>query len=142
VTIADAADCSASLDTVVPRPDGRLRGYFTTTGAPADDVLALESHLPVTDLHLVSEQTDDDDPACHRGDAGEESLAETVLEHGGRLREGPPQTVRRRWWSNSAADAAVREFVEMIRTRYPGSGCWLATATSATVGRPRSSTGK
>jgi len=65
VTIADAADCSASLDTVVPRPDGRLRGYFTTTGAPADDVLALESHLPVTDLHLVSEQTDDDDPVCH-----------------------------------------------------------------------------
>ncbi|MCU4801167.1 MEDS domain-containing protein [Halobacteria archaeon HArc-gm2] len=122
VTIADEADCSASLDTVVPRPDGRLRGYFTTTGSPADDVLALESRLPVTDLDLVSAQTDDGDQRCHfEATLEAESLAGTVLEHGGRLREGTAADGEATVVVELAADAAVREFVEMFRTRYPGS---------------------
>ncbi len=122
VRVARETGATLAVDTVVPRSDGRLRGYFTTRGVPAADVLELEPSLPLAELRLVAERDEDGESTCHfEATLHEESLAGTVVEHGARLRDaratGGSATVE----IELAADADVREFVEMFRTRYPGS---------------------
>ena len=122
VRLARELDCRLVAENFVPRTDGGIRRFMTTHGSDPDEVLAFASELPVSDLTLVSESTESEGTAClFRMDLNSDSLEETVLEHGGR-----PHALRVTEDEASlvvelAADAAVREFDELFRNRFPGA---------------------
>lgn len=120
VELAQTLECSVVAENFAPRSDGGTRRFMTTRGAESSAVLESGSVLPATNLTLVSEY---------------ESVEETVLEHGGRPRslrvEGGAATVV----VELAADAAVREFVDLFQSRFPSAELIAQRATQ----RPRRS---
>lgn len=122
VQLARELDCRLVAENFVPRTDGGIRRFMTTHGADPEEVLAFAPRLPASDLTLVSASEEDGETVClFRMDLTDESLEETVLEHGGRPRalrvvEGEATVV-----VELAADAAVREFVDLFRSRFPGA---------------------
>ncbi|MFB6221874.1 MAG: bacterio-opsin activator domain-containing protein [Halolamina sp.] len=122
VELAREHDCTLVAENFVPRSDGGVRRFMTTRGVVPEDVLASASRFPVEDITLVSEYEEEGVPVClFRMDMTGESIEETVLEHGGRPRalrvaDGEATVV-----VELAADAAVREFVELFRNRFPGA---------------------
>lgn len=122
VKVARELDCEFSLESLVPRTDGRHRMFFSTRGVPADDFVKLGSRLPVTDLSLISEyEKGGDSVSLFEASLDDSSLATTILEHGGRPRSISVKEGTATVTIELAADAAVREFVEMFQTKYSDS---------------------
>lgn len=122
VQLVRETGCDLKLENTVSRADGGLRSFYSTRGTPAQKLLEFESELPVSDLTLVSEYEEDGELVClFEAQLTEESLAETMLEHGGRLRGVEVDDGTLFVTVDLAADAAVREFVEMFQSKYPES---------------------
>jgi predicted DNA binding protein len=136
VELARTLDCSLVAENFVPRSDGGIRRFMTTRGADPAAVLAAAAVLPVTNFTLVSEYERNEETVClFRMDLTDESIEETVLEHGGRPRalrveEGEATVV-----VELAADAAVREFVDLFQSRFGSAELVAQRATQ----RPRRS---
>lgn len=112
--------CEVALETLIPQSDGRLRGFFSTRGVSADEILDIAPQLPATDLTVVSENLQEDEPVCTFDvTLNDESLAETVLDHGGQLSQFHATEEEATITVHLAADAEVREFIEMFQTKYP-----------------------
>jgi len=122
VQLARELDCRLVAENFVPRTDGGIRRFMTTHGADPEDVLAFAPRLPVSDLTLVSESEENGETVClFRMDLTGDSVEATVLEHGGRpraLRVTDDEAVA---VVELAADAAVREFVELFTNRFAGA---------------------
>ncbi|MFC6827095.1 MEDS domain-containing protein [Halopelagius fulvigenes] len=118
----EQADCTLSLENLVARSDGGLRAFFSTRGTTAEEIRTFAPNFPTTDLTVVSEFTEGDERVCLVDvTLTEDSLAGTVVQHGGRLRRLDATDGDAKVTVALASDAAVREFVEMFRTRYPNS---------------------
>ncbi len=136
VELAREYDCSLVAENFVPRSDGGVRRFMTTRRVDPEDVLEFDSGLPVRDLTLVSEYEEGGEAVClFRMDLTAESIEEVVLEHGGRPRalrveEGEATVV-----VELAADAAVREFVDLFQNRFDGA----ELVAQRTQQRPRQS---
>lgn len=136
VELAREYDCSLVAENFVPRSDGGVRRFMTTRRVDPEDVLEFGSRLPVRDLTLVSEYEEGGEPVClFRMDLTAESIEEVVLEHGGRPRalrvnDGEATVV-----VELAADAAVREFVDLFQNRFDGA----ELVAQRTQQRPRQS---
>ncbi len=111
--------CTFEFETVVSRPDGSIRGFFTISGAPVERILELASRSPsVTETRLVTQRGDKHLFECT---LTEDSVVAHLLQYG-----VVPKTM-------SATDAAgrlvvslpehttVREFVDFFTGRYPDS---------------------
>ena len=122
VQLAEELEADLIAENFVPRSDGGVRRFMTTHGTDPDAVLAFAPQLPARDLTLVSEYEEDGETVClFRMDLTSESIEETVLEHGGRPRvlrvvDGEATVI-----VELAADAAVREFVDLLQSRFPGA---------------------
>lgn len=122
VQLAKELDADLIAENFVPRSGGGVRRFMTTHGADPDAVLAFAPQLPVRDLTLVSEYEEGGETVCLFGmDLTSESIEETVLEHGGRPRvlrvvDGEATVI-----VELAADAAVRKFVGLLQSRFPGA---------------------
>jgi predicted DNA binding protein/DNA-binding response OmpR family regulator len=122
VQLARDLDCEFAVENLIPRPDGGVRGIFTTRGVPAAAVLEFVTQLPALDLTVLSEYEEDGEPIClFDADLTDESLAATVLEHGGRLHTLRVDDGTATVTIEVADDASVREFVDVFRTKYPDS---------------------
>jgi predicted DNA binding protein/DNA-binding NarL/FixJ family response regulator len=122
VALAREHDCTLTAENFVPRSDGGVRRFMTTRGVDAGDVLGFSSRLPVRDLTLVSEYEEEGEPVClFRMDLSADSIEETVLEHGGRPRELRVAEGEATVVVELAADAAVREFVDLFENRFAGA---------------------
>jgi predicted DNA binding protein/CheY-like chemotaxis protein/GAF domain-containing protein len=131
-------DCEIAVENLVPRSDGGVRSFFSTRGAPAADILEFAPRLSSVDLTLVSEYEEDGVPVClFEADLTAESLTATVLDHGGRTQSLRVEDGVARVEVEVAADAAVREFVDMFQTKYPESEL---TAQRTQERPPRSTT--
>ncbi|WP_247730299.1 bacterio-opsin activator domain-containing protein [Halovivax limisalsi] len=114
-----AADCAFEFDGVQSHTDGDISGYFTTRGAePAAVESAVEELLAVTDLRRIGDGSD----ACSfEAVLTEESFVRTLLDHGA----APATIVAEDGEATVVVElstrADVREFVEMLRTKYPDS---------------------
>ncbi len=125
VDFVRAVGCEFSHEYLLPRSDGDIQAYFSTTGAPAEEILDHADRLKldgVDDLALVSADDADGESVClFEATLSGESLAAAVLDHGGRLHRvdaaGDTATVG----VYLATDAAVPEFVDMLTAQYPGS---------------------
>jgi predicted DNA binding protein/GAF domain-containing protein len=111
--------CEVSLETLIPRSDGRIRALFSTRGAKPEDVLDFKPHLPVTDLTVASARREGDEPVClFEATLSDDSLADIVLDHGGQLKRLEATEAAATITIDLAADAAVREFVDMFQAHY------------------------
>ncbi|AHG05321.1 hypothetical protein HALDL1_11890 [Halobacterium sp. DL1] len=122
VEVAKELGAEFFLESIVLRPDGGVRGFYSTRGFEAEEGLEFTHRLPASTVTLISETGEDEETVClFEADLTSESLAATTLDHGGRLHtyemaDGTATVV-----VEMAADAAVREFVEMFQEHYPGS---------------------
>jgi predicted DNA binding protein/GAF domain-containing protein len=122
VRLAEALDCRLVAENFVPRSDGGIRRFMTTHGADPEDVLAFAPQLPVNDLTLVSESEEGGETVClFRLDLTDDSVEAVVLEHGGRPRALQVTAEEATVVVELAADAAVREFVDLFRNRFSGA---------------------
>jgi GAF domain-containing protein/PAS domain-containing protein/DNA-binding CsgD family transcriptional regulator len=119
VDLARELECEFEHMRLVPQADGGVRAFFAVRGAAASEVLAFEPRLPVSDLRVVSNP--DDGPNVFEAAVTDESLTATVVDHGGRLRQVHVEDGTASVVVHLAADADVREFVEMFRATYPDS---------------------
>jgi predicted DNA binding protein len=120
--MARELDCEVAVENLVPRSDGGVRSFFSTRGASAGDVFEFAPRLSSVDLTLVSEYEEDGVPVClFEADLTAESLTATVLDHGGRTHTMRAKDGVAEVTVEVAADAAVREFVDMFQTKYPES---------------------
>ncbi|SDQ89996.1 MEDS domain-containing protein [Halopelagius longus] len=118
----EQADCTMSLENLVSQGDGGLRAFFSMHGTTTEEIREFAPKFPTADLTVVSEFSEGDDRVCLVDvTLTEDSLAGTVLQHGGRLRRLDADDGNARVTVALASDAAVREFVEMFRTRYPNA---------------------
>ncbi|MFC7133357.1 MULTISPECIES: MEDS domain-containing protein [Salinibaculum] len=119
VNLVQKTGCEFSLETLVPRSDGGLRAFFSTRGARAAEIVEAGGELAMTDLRVVSECTEGDAPVCmFEAKLESGSLAETVLDHGGLLRQLDATESDATVTIDLATDAEVREFVEAFQERY------------------------
>ena len=113
--------CSITLESVIPRADGKLRVFFSTRGVDLATFADVGSRMPVSGLSLVSEHEENGDlVGVFEALLTDESFYARVLEHSGVPREivvndGDAYTL-----IELAGDAATREFVDTFRTNYPG----------------------
>ncbi|MFC7138392.1 MEDS domain-containing protein [Halosimplex aquaticum] len=122
VGLARETGCDLSLEGVVPSTDGRLRVFMSARGVAADELRAFAPDLAATEVSVVSEYDDDGVPIClFEAALSEESLCETVRRHGGRPRTVAVEDGAATVVVEVAADADVREFVEMFVDNYPDS---------------------
>jgi len=120
--LARTVGCECQREALIPQSDGGLRCLFSTRGVSAKEILAVTPQLPVTDLRVLSERTEDDERVClFDAELGSNSVFATVLEHGGQLAELHADEEAARVAVHLAGDADAREFVEMFRTKYPGA---------------------
>ncbi|MFP8951739.1 bacterio-opsin activator domain-containing protein [Natrialbaceae archaeon A-arb3/5] len=116
---ARETESTVEFETVVSRPDGLIRGFFTIDGARADVILELARRSPaVTETRLVTERGEKHLFECT---LTEDSIVAQLLEYG-----AVPKTI-------TASEAAgrlvvilpehtdVREFVEIFTRLYPDS---------------------
>ncbi|WP_123533928.1 MEDS domain-containing protein [Halosimplex salinum] len=122
VDLAAETGCDLQMEGVVPSPDGALRVYMSSRGVPADELLSFAPDMATTDVSLVSEYEEDGVPVClFEATLAEESLCETVRSHGGRPRTVTVEDGVATVVIEVAADADIREFVEMFVRNYPES---------------------
>ncbi len=122
VELARDLDCDITVDNVVPRSAGGVRYFFSTRGVPADDVLEYTHRFPAFDLTVISEYEEDGVRiSLFEADLSAESLATTVLDHGGRMHKLYVEDGVATVTVDLAADAAIREFVDMFQTKYQNS---------------------
>jgi len=120
VDLARETGCELTVEGVVPPGDGRARAFISTRGITPEAVRPFQSDLPATDLSLISEYEGEDGPVClFEATLSDGSLCETVRRHGGRphtvtVEDGVATVV-----VELAADAAVREFVDVFTDAYP-----------------------
>lgn len=119
VELADELGCEFSMKRLVTQSGGGVRGFFALDGASVEDVLAFESRLPVTELQVVSD--DPDSAPVFQAALSDESIATAVIDHGGKLVRFDAADGTAAVTVTLAADAAVREFVEMFRYKYPNA---------------------
>jgi len=120
VELVRETGCEFSQESLVPREDGRLQSFFSTRGATEEAVLEVTPRLPITDVDLVSEHEEDGERVClFEGTLTGDSLAATVLEHGGRIRRIDASDESATITVHLAADANIREFTEMLRRSHP-----------------------
>lgn len=117
--LARTTGCQCSIETLVPQQDGGFRGFFSTRGTTADEVLEFGPQLPVSDLTVLSEQTESGETVCLLEAAlGPQSLPSTVLEHGGQLEEFRADDETAHVTVHLASEAEIREFVAMFQAKY------------------------
>jgi GAF domain-containing protein/predicted DNA binding protein len=122
VALADETGCEFTYENAVPQANGRLRGFFTTRGVAPEVVREYAPNLPVDELELLSDRTDDGERVClFEAELTEGSLANTVLEHGGTVDEFRATDEDATVSIHVAADAAIREFVSTFQTRFPSA---------------------
>lgn len=112
-----AVDCTATVESVIPRMDDRLRVFFSTRGASVDEVLAYaEQALAIDELTLVTEREADCVFECTlRGP----SLVSFCLEHGVLLQTLTADRGEGQVLVELSSDANVRGFAEQFQARYP-----------------------
>ena len=111
--------CAFEFETVVARPDGSIRGFFTISGAPVERILELASRSPsVTETRLVTQRGDkhlfectltEDSVVAHLLQYGVVPETMSTSEDAGRLVVSLPEHTN------------VREFVDFFTGRYPDS---------------------
>ncbi|PSP78627.1 hypothetical protein BRC81_07345 [Halobacteriales archaeon QS_1_68_20] len=121
VDLARETGCCFTFESMVPRSDGGLRGFFSTRGADAEEVLTFLDDVAAGDVTLIAEREDDDQVCLFEVLLTDESFCGYVLEHGGKPRtisvvDGVATIV-----IELAAEAPIREFVDTFGTRYPDS---------------------
>ncbi|WP_232702310.1 bacterio-opsin activator domain-containing protein [Halobacterium wangiae] len=122
VQLAKKLDAEFVLENVVSRPDGGVRSFFSTRGVSPEQATEFTPTIPASKVTLVSDHVADDEQVClFEADLTSESLAATALDHGGRLQTYQMVDGKGTVVVEMAADGAVREFVEMLKTQYPGS---------------------
>ena len=120
--LAVEVGCRVTLESCIPLTDGSLRVFFSTRGAPAAEILEFASDLPAREVALVTEyDSDDETVALFEASVTGESLCATVLDHGGVVRHLDVPDGRATVGIELPADANVRDFVELFRTKYPKS---------------------
>ncbi|WP_290813499.1 bacterio-opsin activator domain-containing protein [Halovivax sp.] len=113
------ADCSFTFETVLTRPDGSLRGYFTIDGAEADEILSLAAGTTaVTDSRLV---TDRDDKLLFESTLTDESVVSRLLDLGAFPKRMTASAGQGMIVVHLPKDADVREFVSAFTRWYPES---------------------
>jgi len=121
VDFVDRFGCEITVESLVPGPEGSLRAVVAARSlgeTPDGEAIA---DLPVEDLKRVASGDEDDDTlGLYEVTLTDQSLFSVAIEHGGRpcgcTIGGDEAAVT----IELAADAAVREFVEMFRTAFPG----------------------
>jgi len=122
VELVSETDCTFTWENVMPRTDGGFRGFFSTRNIAPEEIRSFASGRPVGEVTLIAERTEDDEPVClFEIELSDESFCGMVLDHG-----GTPRTIRATDGVamvviDLAADAEIREFVEMFQNRYPDS---------------------
>lgn len=120
VQLTKRADCEVTLESLVPQKKSGLHAFITTRGVSADEVI--NAHRPgvASELTLVSEFEEDDNPTCLFDVVlADESISQTALEHGGVVRQITAVDGIARFIIELASDAATRKFVETVQTKYP-----------------------
>ena len=114
--------CDVRHETCILRTDGTFSVFFSTSGAPAADVLDAAAGLDADEVTLLSEyEADDETVALFEASPTGEGICRTVLEHGGVLDGLTATDGAATARVELPSDANVREFVEMFRTKYPSS---------------------
>jgi predicted DNA binding protein len=122
VALADETGCEFTYENAVPQANSRLRGFFTTRGVAPEVVREYAPNLPVDELELLSDRTDDGERVClFEAELTEGSMANTVLEHGGRIDEFHATDEDATVSLHVAANAAIREFVSTFQNRFPSA---------------------
>jgi len=125
--------CRFELDNVLSRTDGTLGVFFTTRGASPEAATALaDRSLAFSDIRLVDEDGED---CVFEATANESAFVATLVNHG-----AVPQTITAEGDSGRVVallptGADVREFVEMLRSKYDG----VELTARRTRDRPRRS---
>lgn len=115
-------DCEFAVKSLVPRSDGGVRAFFFTQGVQAADILEFAPRLPTLDLTLISEYDEDGEPVClFEANLTGENFVASILEHGGRIHTLRAEDGAATVTIELAANAAVREFVDVFQTKYPDS---------------------
>jgi DNA-binding NarL/FixJ family response regulator len=122
VELADELGGSLVAENFVFRSDGGVRRFLTVRGATADEVLDAAGRFTSEEFALVSEYEADDEPVClFRTGLTDDSPEATMIEHGARPHELHAADGEATVVAELGGDAAVREFVEVFRDRYPGA---------------------
>ncbi|WP_226483243.1 PAS domain S-box protein [Natrinema amylolyticum] len=114
--LVDYADCAYELDNVLSHEDGSISVFFTTHGAaPAVIEEFVDQSFAVSDLRLI---TEDEDECVFEATITEESFVATLLDHG-----AVPQTITAEEGNGRVVvslptQADVREFIEMLQSKY------------------------
>ncbi|WP_336345041.1 MEDS domain-containing protein [Halalkalicoccus ordinarius] len=119
--LVERTDGEFEFESVVPRSDGSIRGYFTMRGATADEVSEAARSLSLTDVALVTERDGSDGPeGLFEATLTADCPLVTVLEHGATPRGLTVTPEEARFVVELAAQADVRQFVERLRARHSG----------------------
>ena len=122
VSLARETGCELLMEGVVPGTDGALRVYMSSRGISGSELLSFAPDLATTDLSIVSEYEGEEGPVClFEATLSEDSLCETVRQHGGRPRSIAVEDGTATVVVEVAADAEIREFVAMFTRNYPDS---------------------
>ncbi len=122
VELAAELDCSIDAENFVSRSDGGVRRFLSVRGATADEVLDAAGRLTAGEFALVSEYEGEEETVClFRTGLTDDSAETTMIEHGARPQEFSAGNGEATVIAELGGDAAVREFVEVFRDRYPGA---------------------
>jgi DNA-binding NarL/FixJ family response regulator len=122
VELAEKLGCSITAENFVFPPDGGVRRFLSVRGVTADEVLDVAERFTPEEFALVSEYEGDDEPVClFRTGLTDDSPETTMIEHGARPHEFRAADGEAMVVAELGGDAAVREFVEVFRDRYPGA---------------------
>ena len=119
LALVEAADCAFEFQTVLSREDGSLGVFFETQDANPEDVAEFAEHtMALRDLRLISER----DGECRfEATATDQSFVATLLDQGAVTQSITAEDGEGRAVVTLSPDADVREFVEMVQTKYPDS---------------------
>jgi len=122
VEIARSLGCEFSFESLVLQTDGPLRSFGTVRGVSGATFSAEQSALPVRSMTSIIEREHDSEPvSLFEFTLDESSLSHAVWEHGARIHELEVSRDCATLVVHLAADAEIREFVEMLKRRYPGT---------------------
>ncbi|WP_117369195.1 bacterio-opsin activator domain-containing protein [Natrarchaeobaculum sulfurireducens] len=111
--------CAFEFETVVSRPDGSIRGFFTISGAPVERILELASRSPsVTETRLVTQRGDRHLFECT---FTEDSVVARLLEYGVLPKTMSASEDAGRLVVSLPDRTTVREFVGFFTGLYPDS---------------------
>ncbi|SDK34546.1 bacterio-opsin activator domain-containing protein [Natronorubrum texcoconense] len=117
--LTDAVDCEITFESVVPRTDDRLRVFFSTHGAPVEEVVAFaERALAIDDLALVAER---EGGCVFECTLREPNVVSFCLEQGVTVQTLTAEHGTGQLTVELSSNADVRGFAERFQSTYPES---------------------